>query len=95
MGLISTKFYSLVLVPLLFTGLISILVPAFAQEEGQYLNRRVEIWGLFYKLMVAAFIVGAAVQGAMLFIAIRFREGKVKTEEVKREEMVTREELAK
>jgi hypothetical protein len=32
--------------------------------------------------MTAAFIVGAAVQGVMLFIAIRFREKKVKRQEV-------------
>jgi heme/copper-type cytochrome/quinol oxidase subunit 2 len=72
----------LVLLPLLFTSLVLILVPAYAQEEGQYLNRRVEIWGLFYKLMTAAFIVGAVVQGVMLFIAVRFREGNVKRKEV-------------
>jgi len=81
-GLVSTKLFGLVLVPLLFTSLVLILVPAYAQEEGQYLNRRVEIWGLFYKLMTAAFIVGAVVQGVMLFIAVRFREGKVKKQEV-------------
>lgn len=82
MGLVSTKLFGLALTPLLFTALILILNPAYAQEEGQYLNRRVEIWGLFYKLMTAAFIVGAAVQGVMLFIAIRFREKKVKKKEV-------------
>lgn len=80
--MVSTKLLGLALTPLLFTTLILILNPAYAQEEGQYLNRRVEIWGLFYKLMIAAFIVGAAVQGSMLFIAIRFRERKVKRLEV-------------
>ena len=74
----------MVLVPLLFASLIPILDSAFAQETGQFVNRRVEIWALFYRLMTAAFIVGAIVQGVMLFIAIRFREKKVKQEEVAR-----------
>ena len=36
--------------------------------------RRVEIWGLFYRMMVAAFIVGAVVQGLNVYISWRFRE---------------------
>ncbi len=78
--MVSTKLYAFVLAPLLIASLIPILAPAYAQEAEKYINRRVEIWALFYKLMVAAFIVGAVVQGVMLFIAIRFREGKVKQE---------------
>jgi heme/copper-type cytochrome/quinol oxidase subunit 2 len=62
---------------LFFVGLIPILGPAFGQEE-QVLNRRIEIWALFYRLMTAAFIVGAIVQGVMFFVVIRFREKKVK-----------------
>lgn len=72
--------YAFVLAPLLIASLIPILAPAYAQEAENYLNRRVEIWALFYKLMVAAFIVGTVVQGTMLFIAVRFREKKVKHE---------------
>src|SRR5215207_1806179 len=54
----------------LFTILyVSFFEEVFAQEtksaEG-YINRNVEIWGLFFKLMVAAFIVGAVVQVAIL-----------------------------
>ena len=80
-GLISTNLYALVLVPLLFTALIPILGQAYAQEP-QYVNRTVLAWNLFYKLMTVAFIVGAIVQGFLVFIIIRFREKKVKPEEV-------------
>jgi len=80
----SARLLSLVLAPLLVASLIPILDSAFAQEADQFVNRRIEIWALFYRLMTAAFIVGAVVQGVMLFIAVRFREGKVKQREVAR-----------
>lgn len=72
--MVSIRLLSLILGGILFSMLIPILSPAFAQEEAQYVNRRIEIWSLFYRLMTAAFVVGAAVQGVMLFIAVRFRE---------------------
>jgi heme/copper-type cytochrome/quinol oxidase subunit 2 len=50
-----------------------------AQGPQNYLIRRVEIWALFYRGMVAAFIVGALVQGAIVYIAWRFRESNKKT----------------
>ena len=80
--MVSIRLLSLVLAPLFLASLIPILDSAFAQETGQFVNRRIEIWALFYRLMTAAFIVGAVVQGVMLFIAIRFREKKVKQQEV-------------
>jgi heme/copper-type cytochrome/quinol oxidase subunit 2 len=46
----------------------------FAQEPQQFVERRVEIWALFYRLMVAAFVVGAVVQGAIVYVCWRFRE---------------------
>ena len=60
-----------------------VIMPAFAQESSssqaqQYLNRRVEIWALFYRGMVAAFVVGAVVQGSIIYVAWRFREGHKK-----------------
>ncbi len=76
-GLVSIRLLSLILAPLFLASLIPIIDFAFAQEE-QLLNRRVEIWALFYRLMTAAFIVGAIVQGVMLFVVMRFREKKVK-----------------
>lgn len=73
----------LVMGPLLLASFLPFIVPAFAQEEV-FVNRRVEIWTLFYNLMIAAFVVGAVVQGAMVFIAVRFREGKKMKQEVAR-----------
>jgi hypothetical protein len=42
--------------------------------------RRVEIWGLFYRLMVVAFVVGAVVQGTIIYISWRFRESNKKNQ---------------
>jgi type II secretory pathway component PulF len=61
-----------------------VVVPAFAQgssssqAQQQYLNRRVEIWALFYRGMIAAFVVGAVVQGSIIYVGWRFREGHKK-----------------
>jgi len=60
-----------------------IIVPVFAQQSSssqaeQYLNRRVEIWALFYRGMIAAFVVGAVVQGSIIYVGWRFREGNKK-----------------
>jgi nicotinamide riboside transporter PnuC len=42
--------------------------------------RRVEIWGLFYRLMVVAFVVGSVVQGTIIYISWRFRESNKKNQ---------------
>lgn len=78
----------------LFTILyVSFFEEVFAQEtksaEG-YIYRNVEVWGLFFKLMVAAFIVGAIVQGVILYVCFRYRESHKKNrfiERTKEEEM--------
>lgn len=64
---------------LLFSPVVLIVLSSFdnvfAQEEAQqFVERRVEIWALFYRLMVAAFVVGAVVQGAIVYVCWRFRE---------------------
>jgi hypothetical protein len=71
--------------PLVAVFILSlVIVPAFAQESSsssqaqQYLNRRVEIWALFYRGMIAAFVVGAVVQGSIIYVGWRFREGHKK-----------------
>jgi heme/copper-type cytochrome/quinol oxidase subunit 2 len=76
-------FLSAVFLVVVIAVLSFVIVPAFAQESSssqaqQYLNRRVEIWGLFYRGMVAAFVVGAVVQGSIIYVAWRFREGHKK-----------------
>jgi heme/copper-type cytochrome/quinol oxidase subunit 2 len=55
-------------------GIQSVMQIVYAQEEAGPIIRRVEIWSLFYRLMVAAFVVGAVVQGVMFYICWRFRE---------------------
>ena len=63
---------------LLFSPLVLVVLSSFdnvfAQEPQEFVIRRVEIWALFYRLMVAAFVVGAVVQGAIVYVCWRFRE---------------------
>lgn len=71
----------LAFLPLFSILYVSFVGQVFAQEtispEG-HVYRNVEIWGLFFKLMVAAFIVGAVVQGIILYICFRYRESHPK-----------------
>ena len=55
-------------------GIESIIQIVYAQGTENSVIRRVEIWALFYRLMIAAFMVGAAVVGVLVFIIWRFRE---------------------
>lgn len=72
----------LVMLPILALTILSITVAiAYGQTNTpqHYIIRRVEIWNQFYRGMVAAFIVGALVQGAIVYVAWRFRESNEKT----------------
>lgn len=53
---------------------------AFAAENepGQYLDRRVEIWNLFFRMMTVAFTIGAVVSGTIVWLCWRFRESHPK-----------------
>ena len=53
-------------------------VLAAGDEPGEYLDRRVEIWGLFYRLMIVAFTVGTVVSGMIVWLVLRFRESNPK-----------------
>ena len=53
-------------------------VMAAGDEPGEYLDRRVEIWGLFYRLMIVAFTVGTVVSGMIVWLDLRFRESNPK-----------------
>lgn len=72
------------IVGLLSVLAILIIIPAadyaFAagDEPGQYLDRRVEIWNLFFRMMTVAFTIGAVVSGTMIWLVIRFRESNPK-----------------
>jgi hypothetical protein len=52
--------------------------PAGESAPEDLVIRRVEIWGLFYRLMVVAFVVGAVVQGTIIYVCWRFRESHKK-----------------
>ncbi len=67
------------IIGLLFILGILVIIPtleyAFAQDEpGEYLDRRVLIWNLFFRMMVVAFTIGAVVSGNMVWLVWRFRE---------------------
>ena len=49
-------------------------VYAAGDEPGQYLDRRVEIWNLFFRMMTVAFTIGAVVSGTIIWLILRFRE---------------------
>ncbi len=58
----------------------------FAEEAGEYINRKVEIWNLFFKMMTIAFTVGAVVSGTLIWVVWRFRESHPKAKPTKYEE---------
>ena len=58
---------------------------AAGDEPGEYLDRRVLIWNLFFRMMVAAFTVGAVVSGTMIWQCWRFRESHPKATPTKYE----------
>jgi len=51
---------------------------AAGDEPGDYIDRRVLIWNLFFRMMTVAFTVGAVVSGTMIWLCWRFRESHPK-----------------
>ena len=79
------------IIGLLLVFTILIIIPTldniFAQDEpGEYLDRRAEIWNLFFRMMVVAFTIGAVVSGTLIWLIIRFRESNPKAKPTKYEE---------
>ena len=81
MKLQSKYWILLAFLPLFAILYLSYFEQAFGQESSvsdptadSYVIRQVEVWGLFYRMMVAAFIVGAIVQGTILYVCWRYRE---------------------
>ena len=80
------------IVGLVFVLSVLVILPtieyalAAAGEAGEYLDRRVEIWNLFFRMMVVAFTIGAVVSGTMIWIILRFRESNPKATPTKYEE---------
>jgi heme/copper-type cytochrome/quinol oxidase subunit 2 len=73
----------LLFLPLFSLLAISYLSFNYASAQGEsdaeeHVLRRFEIWGLFYRLMVAAFVVGAVVQGSIVYVCWRFSESTPK-----------------
>lgn len=58
---------------------------ALGAEAHEYVNRRVEIWNLFFKMMTIAFTVGAVVSGTLIWLIWRFRESHPKAKPTKYE----------
>ena len=73
----------LIVVPVAMLALLGFdFSAAFAQETTErYLSARVEIWALFYRLMVVAFVIGAVVMGTTTYVVWRFRESHPKNRE--------------
>ena len=59
---------------------------AAGDEPGEYLDRRVVIWNLFFRMMVVAFTIGAVVSGTMVWLVWRFRESNPNVKPTKYEE---------
>lgn len=76
--MVSNSTIILLLIPAVTVTLVGI-DSAFAQESTErYILHRVEIWGLFYRLMVVAFVIGAVVMGSIAYVVWRFRESHPK-----------------
>jgi len=79
------------IIGLLLVFAILVIIPTldnvFAQDEpGEYLDRRAEIWNLFFRMMVVAFTIGAVVSGTLIWLIFRFRESNPKAKPTKYEE---------
>lgn len=58
-----------------------------AELDGEeFIQRKVEIWNLFFKMMTIAFTVGAVVSGTIIWLVWRFRESNPKAKPTKYEE---------
>ena len=66
-----------VLVMMAVTFTVNVAFAATA-EPGEYLDRRVEIWNLFFRMMVVAITIGAVVSGTLIWLIWRFRESNPK-----------------
>ena len=60
---------------------------AFAAETaGEYIDRKAEIWNLFFRMMTVAFVVGGVIAGTMVGQVWRFRESNPKSKPTPYEE---------
>ena len=81
----SKIFHLLIIMMTLF--IIPTATLAFAAETaGEYIDRKAEIWNLFFRLMVVAFVVGGVIAGTMVWQVWRFRESNPKSKPTPYEE---------
>ena len=67
--------------------IIPMVTLAFAAETtGEYLDRKAEIWNLFFRMMTVAFVVGGVIAGTMVWQVWRFRESNAKAKPTPYEE---------
>ena len=59
----------------------------FAAETAcEYMDRKAEIWNLFFRMMTVAFVVGGVIAGTMVWQVWRFRESNPKSRPTEYEE---------
>ena len=81
----SRIFYlSIVIATLFIIPTISLVFAA--DTAGEYIDRRAEIWNLFFRMMTIAFVVGGVVAGTMVWQLWRFRESNPKSKPTPYEE---------
>ena len=57
-----------------------------AETVGEYVDRKAEIWNLFFRMMTVAFVVGGVIAGTMVWQVWRFRESNPKSKPTPYEE---------
>ena len=78
-------FYLSIIIATLF--IIPTVSLTFATETpGEYIDRKAEIWNLFFRMMTVAFTVGGIIAGTMVWQVWRFRESNPKSKPTEYEE---------
>ena len=81
----SKKFHLLTIIATLCI-IPTVTLASAAETAGEYLDRKAEIWNLFFRLMVVAFVVGGVIAGTMVWQVWRFRESNPKSKPTPYEE---------
>ena len=82
--MVNTLHLSIIMATLFIIPTVSL---AFAAETaGEYLDRKAEIWNLFFRMMTVAFVVGGVIAGTMVWQVRRFRESNPKAKPTPYEE---------
>jgi len=57
-----------------------------AETAGEFIDRKAEIWNLFFRMMTIALEVGGVIAGTMVWQVWRFRESNPKSKPTEYEE---------